>query len=138
MNGDLSIDGSYSYTGFLPAIWMNGSGTHFINTGTTSLCKLLLRTGDFKANGTLTIDQDFYAMWNQVGGSFHTNGQTVLANWGLVNNGGTVYVDGGSMTVGSTVGGMLIGRTLTQDGDLQVSSGTLTISAGGIYLELLH
>ena len=31
-------------------------------------------------------------------GSFHTNGQTVIANWGLVNNGGTLYIDGGSLT----------------------------------------
>src|ERR1019366_1378342 len=99
VNGDLSISGTYTYTGFTPTIWMNSGGvtaTHNINTGTTALCELFLRTGNFYANGAVTINQDFYAMWNFVGGSFHTNGQTVNANWGLVNNGGTVYVDGGT------------------------------------------
>lgn len=132
--GNLSIDGTYDYSTNTPAIWMNGSGTKYINTGNTSLWKLFLRTGNFYANGKITIDEEFFAMWNQVGGSFHTNNQIVNANWGVVISGGTFYVDGGTLTVANTVGGMLIGRTLTQDGDLQISSGTINISGGGIYL----
>ncbi len=137
VNGDFSINGTYTYTGFTPAIWMNSGGvtaTHFINTGTTSLWKLFLRAGDFKANGPVTVNEEFFAMWDSIGGSFHTNGQTVNANWGVVISGGTVYVDGGTLTVGNSVGGMLVGRTFTKDGDLQVSSGTLNVTGGGIYL----
>ena len=137
VSGDLNINGTYNYLGFTPAIWMDSGGltaAHTINTGTTTLFKLFLTYGNFSAIGTVSVNDEFYAMWNQVGGSFHTNGQTINANWGLVNNGGTIYVDGGSLTVGNSVGGMLIGRTNAQDADLQVSAGTLTITAGGIYL----
>ena len=37
IDGDLSIAGTYNYTGYSPAVWMNGSRTHYINTDTTSL-----------------------------------------------------------------------------------------------------
>ena len=134
VNGNLSIDGTYNYAGFSPVIWMNGTGTRYIRTGTTSLCRLLLRGANYYANGTLTVDREFYAMWNQVGGSFHTNNQTVNAHWGVVNNGGAFYVDGGVLNVGSEIGGMLIGRTLTQNGSLHISSGVINISGAGIYL----
>src|SRR5690606_28313938 len=36
--------------------------------------------------------------------------------------------------VGSEIGGMLIGRTLTQNGSLHISSGVINISGAGIYL----
>lgn len=125
VGGDLAMAGNYVYTGYLPAICMNGSGNRVFNTGTTALCKLFLLNGDFKANGNVTVNQDFYAMWDNNAGSFHTNGQTVAAVWGLVNSGGTLYVDGGSLTVGTTSGGLLIGRTNGVNGNVVVSSGSL-------------
>ncbi len=130
--GDLSILGTYTYTGFSPVICMNGSGTRYIGTAGNTLCKLFLLNGEFRANGNLTVDKDFYAMWNNATGSFHTNGQTIQANWGLVNSGGTVYVDGGSLTVGNTIAGLLSGNTGSSNGNIVVSSGTLTTPA--IYL----
>ncbi|MDQ2718645.1 MAG: hypothetical protein M3Z26_02610, partial [Bacteroidota bacterium] len=134
VQGNLSILGSYVYTGFTPAIIMANAGTHYVNTGTTSVYRLLLRTGNYYANGPVTVNYEFFAMWDMAGGSFHTNGQTVNANWGVVISGGTLYVDGGTLTVGNTVGGMLIGRTASFNGDLQVISGTLSVPGGGIYL----
>src|ERR1019366_1132840 len=97
MTGNLSITGTYTYTGFTPAIFMNApSGTRTINTGTTSVFYLLLRTATYNAVGPVTVDGPFYAMWNVNSGSFHTNGQTIVANWGIVNAGGTFFIDGGS------------------------------------------
>ncbi|HMJ46649.1 MAG TPA: hypothetical protein VK498_04935 [Ferruginibacter sp.] len=130
ITGDLIILGTYTYTN-LPLIFMNGSGTRNINTGTTALCKLNLRTANYYCTGPVTINQEFQAMWDMVGGSFHTNGQTVISQWGLVNSGGTLYVDGGSLTVNGTVF-MLLGRAAIYNGDMVVSSGTLTTN--GLYL----
>ena len=131
VKGDLIILGSYLYTGFTPAIFMwNAGGNNNINTGSALLCKLMLRAGNYFATGNVSVNSDFYAM-NDFAGSFHTNGQTVVANWGLVNSGGTLYIDGGSLTINGTTQ-MLIGRTSTFNGDVQMSAGTLT--ATGIYL----
>ena len=127
MTGNLDISGTYNYTGFTPAIFMNApSGTRTINTGTTSVFYLLLRTATYNAVGPVTVDGPFYAMWNVNAGSFHTNGQTIIANWGVVNAGGTLFVDGGSLTINGANGGLLSANTLGgANSAVTVSSGTL-------------
>ncbi len=127
MTGNLDISGTYDYTGFTPAIFMNApSGTRTVKTGTTSVFYLLLRTATYNANGPVTVDGPFYAMWNVNAGSFHTNGQTVIANWGVVNSGGTLFVDGGSLTINGANGGLLSGfATGGANAAVTVSSGTL-------------
>ena len=127
MTGNLNISGTYDYTGFTPAIFMNApSGTRTINTGTTSVFYLLLRTATYNAIGPVTVDGPFYAMWNVNAGSFHTNGQTIIANWGVVNAGGTLFVDGGSLTINGANGGLLSAFTVGgATAAVTVSSGTV-------------
>ena len=129
INGNLSFSGIavYDYTGFTPAIWMNGSGAHTITTGNTSLFYLLIRTGNFSANGNVTVDGPLYTSWNDPTGTFHTAGQTVIANWGVVNAGGTLDINGGSLTINGANGGLLSGNTVGGGtGTVTMSSGTLT------------
>ena len=129
INGNLSFSGTavYNYTGFTPAIWMNGSGAHTITTGNTSLFYLLIRTGNFSANGNVTVDGPLYTSWNDPTGTFHTAGQTVVANWGVVNAGGTLDINGGSLTINGANGGLLSGNTVGGGtGTVTMSSGTLT------------
>ena len=66
INGNLTFNGTgaYDYSGFAPVIWMNGSGSHTINTGNTSLFYLLIRNGNLSASGTVTADGPIYASWN--------------------------------------------------------------------------
>jgi hypothetical protein len=131
MNGNLSITGTgkYDYAGFAPSIWMNGSGTHTINTGTTSLYYLLLRTGNLYANGPVTVDGNLYASWNDPSGSFHTAGKTVLVKGLLANAGGILYIDGGSLTINNAQG-LLAGSSIGGgNGNVIMSSGTLATPA---------
>ena len=128
INGNLTFNGTgaYDYSGFAPVLWMNGSGSHTINTGTTSLFYLLIRNGNLSANGTVTADGPIYASWNDPTGTFHTNGQNVIANWGVINAGGTLYIDGGSLTINGA-SGLLTGNTVGGGtGNVIMSSGTLT------------
>ncbi len=135
VSGNLLISGTYNYAGYAPAIFMNGAGTVNINTGTTSVFYLLLRTANYFATGPVTVDGPFYAMWNVNAGSFHTNGQTVVANWGVINSGGTLYIDGvgTSLTIYGANGGLLTGHTVGgQNGTVSMSAGTLT--SPGLYI----
>jgi len=139
INGNLSIDGTYDYSGFAPAIWMNANGStansRTINTGNTSLFYLLLRTGNFSANGNVTVDGPLYASWNDPTGTFHTAGQDVVCNWGLVNAGGTLDINGGTLTINGANGGLLSGNTVGGGtGKVTMSSGTLTTNGISIGL----
>ena len=59
-------------------------------------------------------------------GTFHTNGQNVIANWGVVNAGGTLYIDGGSLTINGA-SGLLTGNTVGGGaGNVIMSSGALS------------
>lgn len=135
VTGNLDIQGAYDYAGYTPAIWMNGTGSKNINTGSSSVFYLLLRTGSFLASGNVTVDGPFYAMWNDNAGSFSTNGKNVVANWGLVNAGGTLNINGGSLTINGANGGLLSGNTVGgANGTVKMTTGTLT--SNGINLGL--
>ncbi len=132
VDGNVSILGTYSYGAFLPALWMDGAGAPTITTGTTSLCRFFVRKGDVVAVGTVSVDQDFYALWDTTGvspGSFKTGVNTVNALWGIVVSGGTFTVNGGTLNVfnGGSNGGLRIGGTFSAapPGVVNISSGTI-------------
>ena len=137
--GNLDINGTYSYNS-TPAVVMDAaSGTFNINTSSTSLYSLFLKNSIYKCSGNLTVTNQFYAMWNLDLGEFHTNGFTVTATtWGLVNAGGTVFVDGGSLNVGGAVGGILSGHTgpTGANAHITITSGTLTTT--GLYIGVIN
>ncbi|MCP9751987.1 hypothetical protein [Ferruginibacter sp. HRS2-29] len=136
LNGNMDINGTYDYSGFTPAIWMNAGGgfnARTINTGNTALWFLLLRTGNFSASGNVTVDGPFYAAWNNPTGTFHTAGQNVVSNTVLVNAGGILDINGGTLT--ANAGGILTGNTVGGGtGTVTMSAGTLT--ATGISMGL--
>ena len=126
IGGSILIDGVFNYT-VRSHVQMSGSATETLRTGanTTSAFSILtLINGTFNANGTLKINDNFWAMFNTAG-SFHTNGQTVTANTSLLCSGGTVYIDGGTLNI---TGGLNVGYS-GLNGSVIFSSGTLNSDA---------
>lgn len=121
VGGDLLIDGTYDYSAVPRAhVQMSGSGTKYIRTPNTSLSIFTLLDGDYYASGNINVNDNFWSMIGSATGTFHTNGYTVTAFAAVLNNGGTVYIDGGTLNV---TGGIQIGTG--NNGACVVSSGTL-------------
>ncbi|MFT3680248.1 MAG: T9SS type A sorting domain-containing protein [Ferruginibacter sp.] len=116
--GNIDIAGTFTYSN-RSHIQMTGNNKT-ISTGTSAIGILTLLTGNISANGTVTINDNFWATFGSTG-SFHTNGQTVNANGALLNSGGTLYIDGGTLNVS---GGLYIGYA-SSNGSVNFSSGTL-------------
>ena len=119
--GNVSIDGKFQYLS-RSHVQLTGTGTVNVRTGansSSSFAILTLQSGNFYASGDLRIDDNFWAMFG-TSGSFHTNGQDVYANASLLNAGGTVFVDGGSLNV---TNGILLGYSTA--GSMNISSGAL-------------
>jgi len=124
VGGDIAVDGIFTYT-VRSHVQMNRTGTHWVRTGSNAASAfsiLTLQNGDFEASGTLKINDNFWAMFF-TGGSFHTMGHTVTANAALLNAGGTVYVDGGTLNITS---GLHAG-TSGGNGSVIISSGTMNV-----------
>ncbi len=119
---NLSIAGTYNYPVPRAHLQMTGGGTKTINTGSSALSILTLQTGNYLANGTVTVNDNFWAMFGTTG-SFSTNGQSVSAKASLLINGGTVNINGGALNV---TGGVSVG-TGGLNGALTMSSGTLNV-----------
>ena len=124
VGGNIAIDGIYTYAGVARAhVQMNGTGSKTVRTGINSSSAfsiLTLMNGNFSASGTLRVNDNFYAMYGMEG-SFSTNGQTVYANKSLLNGGGTVYINGGTLNVSH---GLYVGY------DLFSVAGTVNLSTG--------
>ncbi len=121
----VSGGGLFTYT-VRSHVQMTSAGTENISTGTnasSAFSILTLTNGTFNANGTLRVNDNFWAMFNTAG-NFHTNGQTVYANASLLCSGGTCYIDGGTLNV---TGGMQVGSATA--GTVSFSSGTLNADA---------
>jgi uncharacterized repeat protein (TIGR01451 family) len=127
VSGSIAVDGIFAYT-VRSHVQMNSSGTETIRTGANSSSAfsiLTLTNGTFNASGTLKINDNFWAGFNSTGVSFHTNGYNVTALAALLNAGGTIYIDGGSLSV---TGGLAAGID-ANNGAVNLSSGTLNTDA---------
>jgi hypothetical protein len=103
VSGNISIEGTYDYsTAGRAHIQMTGAGSKTIRTGTTALSILTLQNGDYSANGPVTVNDNFWAMFGTPG-SFSTNGQVVTANAGVLINGGVVNINGGELNVTASI-----------------------------------
>lgn len=119
VGGNLTIDGAFNYT-VRSHIQMTGAGPRTVKSGTSAFSILTLMTGDYSANGTLTVKDNFYPMYNSTG-SFSTNGQVVTALSACLNYGGTLTINGGSLNVS---GGLIIGSSAFP-GNVNFTSGSL-------------
>jgi len=121
VGGNITIAGKYDYSAAGRAnINMTGSGKT-ITTGTSPLSILTL-TGTITANSSVTINDNFWASWNINGGSFTTGANTVTANAGIQNAGGTITIStGGTLNVTQ---GLYIG--------LYSNNGTVNLGGTGI------
>ena len=125
VGGNIAIDGIFTYT-VRSHVQMNGSGTKTVRTGanTSSAFSILtLLNGTFNASGILHIKDNFWAMFGSTG-SFHTSGQTVTADAGVLVNNGSVFIDGGTLNVSA---GLLVGSGT--NGAVNISSGILNTDA---------
>ena len=133
VGGNIAVDGIFTYT-TRSHVQMNSSGTKTVRTEANAsssfsiLTLLTATTSTINTSGTLKVDDNFWAGFNSAGVSFHTNGFNVTALAGLFNAGGTVYVDGGSLSV---TAGLAIGSSAT-NGAVVLSSGTLTADSVAI------
>jgi hypothetical protein len=121
VGGNFSVDGVYTFTVRSHAQMTGTAKT--LKTGTapgSALSILTLSGATVTANGTVTVNDNFWAPFGTTG-SFSTNGQAVAANAALLIAGGTVNVNGGSLTV---AGGVNVGSGTTASGTLNVSSGS--------------
>lgn len=121
VRGNLEIDGVFNYT-VRSHVQMWGTGNKTVRTGNNSgsnFSILTLQLGNFAASGTLKINDNFWAMFSTTG-TFSTNGNNVTASAALLNAGGKVLVNGGSLNVS---GGLHTGYALA--GELEITSGTL-------------
>ena len=125
VGGNIVIDGIFAFT-VRSHVQMNGSGTKTVRTGSnasSAFSILTLLNGTFNANGILHVKDNFWAMFGSTG-SFHTNGQTVTADAGVLVNNGTVFIDGGTLNV---TAGVLVGAGT--NGAVNISSGILNTDA---------
>lgn len=123
VNGNFTIDGIFSYS-VRSHVQLGGTGSNTVRTGSnpsSSFSILTIQNGDYYANGTVKVDDNFWAPFF-TSGSFHTAGYNVSANAGIFITGGTFFVDGGSATIS---GGIYSGYA-GSPGNLNVSSGQLT------------
>lgn len=126
--GNLNILGQFYYSVPRSHVQMIGNNKT-IQTGTSSLSILTLQNGPISASGRVEINDNFWAMFGTAG-SFSTGGYDVIAHSALLNSGGNLNVNGGSLTV---TGGIYVGY-IGQNGIMTVSSGTVTtdiLSIGG-------
>jgi subtilisin-like proprotein convertase family protein len=139
VGGNIAIDGIFTYT-VRSHVQMTSAGNKTVRTGSNALsafCIFTLTNGNFSANGTVTVNDNFWSMFG-TGGSFRTNGQNVYANASLIISGGTTFVDGGTLNV---TGGVQAGSGVA--GVLNISSGTLntdvlTLGSGAITGSVTH
>lgn len=122
VNGNISVDGRITYT-VRSHIQMGGTGTKYVRTGanaSSAFSILTLQNGNFYADGTVRVNDNFWAMFGTAG-SFRTNGETLHAQGAVLISGGTFFVDGGTANISgglhAGVGGM--------NGAVNISSGTL-------------
>lgn len=122
VGGNLTIDGTFTYT-TRSHVQMTGAGSKTIKSGSSAFSILTLLTGAYSASGALTVNDNFYPMFNSTG-SFNTNGQSVTARAGCMNYGGTITIDGGNLSV---TGGLFVGSNsvATTNGTVSLSSGSL-------------
>ncbi|MFD2941159.1 T9SS sorting signal type C domain-containing protein [Flavobacterium notoginsengisoli] len=124
--GSIAIDGLYDYGSYTPLVNMYTAG-ETVRSGPApsafSFLTLAHSSGIIRASGLVTVNANFWAPWNVIGGAgvFETNGNTVIANSTLFVAGGRVRVNGGTLTV---KGGLNVGAVTTA-GVLEISSGTL-------------
>jgi len=123
VGGNISVDGIFNYT-VRSHVQMSGT-TKTVRSGATASSAFsiltLLTAGNIAANGTMRINDNFWAMFGTVG-SFSTSGQTVTANASLLINGGTVNLNGGTLNV---TGGIQVGVAAGLASAFNFSSGTL-------------
>jgi len=123
LSGNVNIDGKFNYLS-RSHVQLNATGSANVRTGSnpsSAFSILTARNGNYYASGNLVIEDNFWAMYS-TSGSFHTNGNNIYAYSTLLNAGGTVYVDGGSLNVS---GGALIGYTA--NGSMNISSGVFNV-----------
>ena len=121
LGGNLLIEGAYDYSAVTRAhVQMYGSD-RTINTGTAELSILTLNTGGaITANGPVTVNDNFWAMFNIANGSFSTGTNTITAKSALLVAGGTVNIqNGGTFNV---TGGIVVG-TGTNNGIVNLAAG---------------
>ena len=131
ISGNLDVSGVFDPGVARSHVQMNGTGTKTISTGNnpaSTLRILTFKNGHFLASGTLKASAEVWAMFGTQG-SFSTNGQNVVFET-LLNNNGTVNVNGGSLRVNNTTE---IGVESTA-GTLNVTAGTATL-AGDLSIE---
>ncbi|WP_234109117.1 T9SS type A sorting domain-containing protein [Chryseobacterium sp. R2A-55] len=128
VSGNVDISGAYSYSGAYTGaegprahLQMNGPGTT-IRTGSTALSILTIAnaSGIISANGTLTVNDNFWAPYNQAG-TFQTAGNTVNAKGAVLAAGGTLDINGGTLNV---TNGLYVGYGAV-NGTAKLSAGTL-------------
>jgi len=121
VGGSIAIDGKFVYT-VRSNVQMTGAATT-IRTGSSSLSILTLAntSGSITANGTVNVDDNFWASFN-TGGNFTTGPNTITAKSGIMNAGGAININlGGILNV---TGGLLVG-TSNLNGAVNLSLGTL-------------
>ncbi|CAN5478573.1 hypothetical protein BH11BAC3_BH11BAC3_00270 [soil metagenome] len=123
VTGNIDIDGIFNYTSGTPHVNMNGGGAKSVRSGTnpaSAFGYLTLSTGSYTASGQLTVNSNFWAMFN-TGGSFTTGNNIVTANAGILIAGGSTNINGGTLNV---TGGIYAGYSGVA-GILNFSTGTL-------------
>ncbi|WP_447951987.1 T9SS type A sorting domain-containing protein [Chryseobacterium koreense] len=134
VSGNVDISGAYSYSGAYTGaegprahLQMNGPGTT-IKTGSTALSILTIAnaSGIISASGTLTVNDNFWAPYNQAG-TFQTAGNTVNANGAALAAGGTLEINGGTLNVKN---GLYVGYGAV--------SGTATLSSGTLNADFIN
>lgn len=129
VNGSISIDGKFLYT--VRSHVQMGGANKTIRTGPApsalSILTLVNTSGTISASGLVTVDDNFWASFNTIGGTFATSGNTVYAKGALLINGGTLNINGGTMNV---VAGVNSG--------FQNLSGYVTLSAGTLNSDFIN
>lgn len=121
--GNLDVTGVFNPT-VRSHVAMSGAGSKTIRTGDNPASKLSILTfssGNYSANGKLVTNQEVWAMFG-TGGSFSTSGNDVTFN-SLINNNGTVNVNGGSLTVNNNAH---VGYSSTP-GIMNISAGNFNV-----------
>ncbi len=124
VGGNVAIDGSYGIGSASRAHLQMLNGGKTIHTGSSALNIVTMAnsTGTITADGPVTANNNF---WTPSGGTFSTNGQTIIAKAALlVSGGGTLNVTGAG-TIVNVTGGLFVGANKT-GGAVNISAGTIT------------
>jgi len=128
VNGNIAIDGLYTYSVLRTVVNMNGGGKTIRSGPSPSAFSILTLAHPagttIQASGLVTVNDNFWAPWNVNGGAFETNGYTVYAKSGINVAGGIVRINGGLLEV---TGQLNVGNATTA-GIVQLSSGTLKVN----------